>query len=84
MRGAPAIAIVGILSLASELSSVDVNSEHCRSVENMFKLMKDKLEYLVTARPTAVNMKRACLDLCDYGNKMKDNNSMTVNLFIDK
>ena len=53
-RGAPAIAIVGCLSLAVELYST-----HYESIETMSTFVKDKLDYLVTARPTAVNMAEA-------------------------
>lgn len=54
MRGAPAIAIVGILSVAIELNrfaSMDKKEIH----ENI----SNWLDYLVTSRPTAVNMRNA-------------------------
>ncbi|KAK7076867.1 S-methyl-5-thioribose-1-phosphate isomerase [Halocaridina rubra] len=60
VRGAPAIAIVGCLSLAAEL----VDSSHETS-EDLSKAVSDKLAHLVTARPTAVNMKKAASELSD-------------------
>ena len=51
VRGAPAIAIVGCLSLASELLKTNFNT-----TDEMGLFVKEKLDYLVTARPTAVNM----------------------------
>lgn len=51
MRGAPAIAIVGCLSLAVELT----NNEF-QSLEELKDFVEEKLDYLVTSRPTAVNM----------------------------
>ena len=51
VRGAPAIAIVGCLSLAVELSKNDFNN-----LEDLKRFVFDKLEFLVSARPTAVNM----------------------------
>jgi len=51
VRGAPAIAIVGCLSLAAELYKKDFTS-----LEDLKQFVVDKLDYLVTARPTAVNM----------------------------
>jgi len=51
VRGAPAIAIVGCLSLAVELTKNDFNN-----LEDLKKFVFEKLDYLVSARPTAVNM----------------------------
>ncbi|XP_067677078.1 methylthioribose-1-phosphate isomerase-like [Haliotis asinina] len=55
VRGAPAIAIVGCLSLAVELTD---NGEH-NTVGDLSPFICDRLQYLVTARPTAVNMSEA-------------------------
>jgi len=51
VRGAPAIGVVGVLSLVAEVyeSSFTSVAEFCDHV-------KKQLDYLVTARPTAVNM----------------------------
>ncbi|OWF34861.1 methylthioribose-1-phosphate isomerase-like [Mizuhopecten yessoensis] len=51
VRGAPAIAIVGCLSLAVELLKTDFTS-----TEELGNFISERLDYLVTARPTAVNM----------------------------
>ena len=51
VRGAPAIAVVGILSLVAE-----VYEHSFTSVEEFRELVEKRLDYLVTARPTAVNM----------------------------
>lgn len=51
VRGAPAIAIVGCLSLAVEL-----NSKEFGNLGELKDFVVEKLDYLVTARPTAVNM----------------------------
>lgn len=60
VRGAPAIAIVGVLSLVIELRQM---SPQIASVPELVKYITSKLEYLVTARPTAVNMSEACVRL---------------------
>ncbi|XP_069783309.1 methylthioribose-1-phosphate isomerase [Narcine bancroftii] len=61
VRGAPAIAIVGCLSLAVELHG----RQDCdKAAVASFAL--ESLDYLVTARPTAVNMARAAQQLADY------------------
>lgn len=60
VRGAPAIAIVGALSLAVELSSmVKAKSEVLNDSDGTSKYIFDRLEYLVQARPTAVNLSQA-------------------------
>lgn len=76
VRGAPAIAIVGCLSLAAELAKTE------SSYKEKAQLQKDvssKLDYLVSARPTAVNMKKAAEELtvvsknlCEGGISLQD------------
>lgn len=51
VRGAPAIAIVGCLSLA-----VEMIPHNFPDISTVVNYVITKLEYLVTARPTAVNM----------------------------
>ena len=51
VRGAPAIGVVGSLSLAVELIPLTF-----ASLNEIRDFMQDKLDYLVSARPTAVNM----------------------------
>jgi len=54
VRGAPAIAVVGILSLVAE-----VYDRSFTSVSEFCELVQSQLNYLVSARPTAVNMSDA-------------------------
>ena len=59
VRGAPAIAIVAALSLAVELSSLWLNEEEEISDDGLALAVQNviqKLDYLVTSRPTAVNL----------------------------
>lgn len=51
-RGAPAIAIVAALSLAVELQTTTISDK----AEETAAFILEKLEYLVTSRPTAVNL----------------------------
>lgn len=51
VRGAPAIAIVGCLSLA-----VEINRERYDDKRTLRQEIEGKLNYLVSARPTAVNV----------------------------
>ncbi|KAH9825384.1 Methylthioribose-1-phosphate isomerase [Teratosphaeria destructans] len=58
-RGAPAIAIVAALSLAVELQ----NSKASDRAEEVSAFIVEKLDYLVTSRPTAVNLADAARKL---------------------
>ena len=59
MRGAPAIAIVGCLSLAVEI----VNNATFSSKADFLEFLQTKLDYLVTSRPTAVNMQKSATEI---------------------
>ena len=58
MRGAPAIAVLGCLSLA-----VDISSKTFDTKEQFMMYVAEKLDYLVSARPTAVNIAKAAAEL---------------------
>lgn len=58
-RGAPAIAIVAALSLAVELQ----NNTTSDRAEEVAAFIVEKLDYLVTSRPTAVNLADAAKKL---------------------
>lgn len=58
-RGAPAIAIVAALSLAVELQ----NNKTSDKAEEVAAFVVEKLDYLVTSRPTAVNLADAARKL---------------------
>jgi len=58
-RGAPAIAIVAALSLAVELQ----NNKTSDKVDEVAAFILEKLNYLVTSRPTAVNLADAARKL---------------------
>lgn len=73
VRGAPAIAIVGCLSLA-----VEIYREEVLSKANLRQEIEGKLNYLVSARPTAVNMKMAAEELIGLVNEMAKDDAITV------
>jgi methylthioribose-1-phosphate isomerase len=58
-RGAPAIAIVAALALAVELQTNQLSSQP----EEVSVFILEKLDYLVTSRPTAVNLADAARKL---------------------
>ncbi|UJR23430.1 hypothetical protein I4U23_026435 [Adineta vaga] len=63
IRGAPAIAVCGVLSLAVDLHHSQSKFDSIASVQ---QYVTDQLNYLVTARPTAVNMSDAAKTIIDY------------------
>ncbi|KAJ5946988.1 Methylthioribose-1-phosphate isomerase [Penicillium verhagenii] len=63
VRGAPAIAIVAMLALSSELWSLRAANQIPESPEETRELVVRKLDYLVTSRPTAVNLSDAARKL---------------------
>lgn len=56
VRGAPAIAIVAALSLAVEISTLLLEQKLSDHGEEVSLFIKEKLKYLVSSRPTAVNL----------------------------
>lgn len=77
VRGAPAIAIVGCLSLAVELQKeLPVEKKRLR------REIEGKLNYLMSARPTAVNMKTAAEQLLNLVNQLDQDE--TVDSFLMK
>jgi methylthioribose-1-phosphate isomerase len=75
VRGAPALAIVAILSLAVELANGDFDGLKDETRDYIFS----RLDYLVGARPTAVNLKDA-VDKMKL--LLKDNKADVVETYI--
>ncbi|KAI5309613.1 S-methyl-5-thioribose-1-phosphate isomerase [Ascosphaera atra] len=65
VRGAPAIAIVAALSLAAELTALMESQKLPDGAEEVASLALDKLKYLKTSRPTAVNLSEAASRLSE-------------------
>jgi methylthioribose-1-phosphate isomerase len=63
VRGAPAIAIVAALALAVEIYTIQAEDKLSSSAEDVQVFIAEKLEYLVTSRPTAVNLADAARKL---------------------
>lgn len=59
VRGAPAIAIVAALSLAVELHALASSNQLSAEPKEVELFIREKLEYLVSSRPTAVNLAEA-------------------------
>eukprot|EP00250_Pteridium_aquilinum_P019227 c24355_g2_i1 orf=168-2612(+) len=70
VRGAPAIAIAAALSLAVEVVNLDMKPT---SVDGALQYLHERLDYLVSSRPTAVNLSDAAIKL-----KEKTNSAGTV------
>ncbi|XP_023239875.1 methylthioribose-1-phosphate isomerase-like [Centruroides sculpturatus] len=79
VRGAPAIALVGALSLAVELQEKSFVNK-----DQLHELIIKQLEYLVTARPTAVNMKNAAKYLCNLSETYLQQNTIDIDTMKNK
>lgn len=79
MRGAPAIAIVGCLSLAIELKK-----ESFSNTEEISMFIEEKLNYLVTSRPTAVNMSKAAKYFIEKAKKLAGKEDSNVQEMLDR
>lgn len=63
VRGAPAIAIAGALSLAVEAEALLQNGHPFEDASSAAAFLAQRLEYLTTSRPTAVNLSEAAARL---------------------
>ncbi|XP_028172840.1 methylthioribose-1-phosphate isomerase [Ostrinia nubilalis] len=79
VRGAPAIAIVGCLSLAVELLKEEIDDKKVMRQE-----IEGKLNYLVSARPTAVNIKLAADELINLANTLSADENVSPSEFKDR
>ena len=77
--GASAIALCGVLSLAVEL---DHSRTKFDSIAAVHQFVTDQLNYLITARPTSMNMTDAAKTIIDYLINLNEQNR-TVTSYID-
>ncbi|XP_072764722.1 methylthioribose-1-phosphate isomerase [Anoplolepis gracilipes] len=77
VRGAPAIAIVGCLSLVEEIIRQRTIWSF-KDKKDFYYFIENKLNYLVSARPTAVNMKKAADKLIKMANDFCDDDNCTL------
>ncbi|XP_039290838.1 methylthioribose-1-phosphate isomerase [Nilaparvata lugens] len=66
VRGAPAIALVGSLSLAVQLLKASFTDKTL-----LRQQIEEQMNFLITARPTAVNLKNAATDLIALATKLE-------------
>lgn len=78
--GAPAIAVCGVLSVAVELQNSRSKFDTIASVQ---QFVTDQLNYLITSRPTAVNMTDATKTIIDYL-VVLNNKQVDLTLYIDE
>lgn len=84
IRGAPLIAIVALLGLAVDIHSNPKTIDELDKIKDdgdaLLKLLNEKLDYLSTSRPTAVNLFNAIAELKEVLKEAKskfDNNNST-------
>ncbi|KAK4999045.1 S-methyl-5-thioribose-1-phosphate isomerase [Elasticomyces elasticus] len=85
-RGAPAIAIVAALSLAVELQENSTKGRLSTTAEEVVAFIIEKLDYLVTSRPTAVNLADAARKLRivveDFANSESADGKVVKNVYV--
>ncbi|XP_041466017.1 methylthioribose-1-phosphate isomerase-like [Lytechinus variegatus] len=79
VRGAPAIAIVGSLSLAVELSGMSFESK-----SELVSFICKQFRYLNTARPTAVNMSEAVKRFTSLAEELGSDSETTMESLKDR
>ncbi|RWS00232.1 methylthioribose-1-phosphate isomerase-like protein [Dinothrombium tinctorium] len=89
VRGAPAIAIVALLSLNVELSNVHKLFEDKKLSKVGDKIILhdyivDRCAYLCTSRPTAVNVAKECQKVVALCKKLADDQSVTFNEMLNE
>ncbi|KAL3825433.1 hypothetical protein ACJIZ3_021462 [Penstemon smallii] len=77
VRGAPAIAIAAVLSLAIEVSKLGLYN----TPNDAAAFLTERLEYLVTSRPTAVNLSDAATKLKELIQKVASTASEAQTVF---
>lgn len=86
VRGAPAIAIVAMLALSAELFALDKAGKIPNSSAETKEYISKKLAYLLTSRPTAVNLSDAARKLealvTEQANKAESSGKDVVDVFI--
>lgn len=83
VRGAPAIAIVAMLALSCELQSLRTSGKIPESAEETKTLITTKLAYLLTSRPTAVNLSDASRKLESVVNAKAQQAGATADSVVD-
>ncbi|KAL3456831.1 Methylthioribose-1-phosphate isomerase [Aspergillus heterothallicus] len=78
VRGAPAIAIVAALSLASELQGLVSAQKLPLAAEEAGTFIIERLDYLVSSRPTAVNLSDAARKLQAIVSETSKNDGSTA------
>lgn len=77
VRGAPAIAMVGILSVAVEIERY--LKEKVDGAQRAVGIVKDMLDYVVTSRPTAVHLNNMANDFKSLASNTASQTSATAN-----
>ena len=70
VRGAPAIAILAVLSIAVDINDPEVLAELNGEKEKLLARVRDQCKYLCTSRPTAVNISKECQQLIAFAHQL--------------
>ncbi|CAG2117725.1 unnamed protein product [Medioppia subpectinata] len=82
VRGAPAIAILAVLSIAVELNDQQIIAEVNGDKDKLLDRLRQKCQYLCTSRPTAVNIDKECKHLVEVSAKLAADSSVSFDSMI--
>ncbi|CAG2103864.1 unnamed protein product, partial [Medioppia subpectinata] len=82
VRGAPAIAILAVLSIAVELNDQQIIGEVNGDKDKLLDQLRQKCQYLCTSRPTAVNIDKECKHLVEVSAKLAADSNISFDSMI--
>lgn len=83
VRGAPCIAAVGCLSILAEIGD-EVGYCRCFETSRLLKWLEERSEKLISARPTAVNLRNALHRLLGYAQTIASEPGADSGVIIDR
>ncbi|XP_054166812.1 methylthioribose-1-phosphate isomerase-like [Oppia nitens] len=84
VRGAPAIAILAVLSVAVELNDRQLISPFNDNKELLLSRLRDQCTYLCTSRPTAVNIDKECKQLVQLALKLSTDSNVSFEAMVNQ
>lgn len=84
VRGAPAIAILAVLSIAVDINNPEVVSELNENKCSLLSRVRRQCQYLCTSRPTAVNISKECQQLIALAERLAEDSSVTFGSMLER
>ncbi len=84
VRGAPAIAILAILSIAVELNDKQILNKFDNNKDDLFNYLRARCDYLCTSRPTAVNINKECIQMLQFAQQLSRDPNQSFETMVNK